>query len=144
MHYKYDAETEWSDHIETTLKDTIARYIRPGEGVDRFYIGRTSGGSDWEEVLRKDYDEFKQNYGLNYVICIFESTNEKHALEIVKLLTDYYSGAPSFVEVEDRPPARDHRHEPRTSDHVMYHYVYLAFRKLWELDEEDNDDDVFM
>lgn len=137
--YKYDAETEWNDSILSTLKEKISTYARLGGGVDCVYIGKAGGGSDWEGALKNEYDDFKQMHDLNHMVCIYETTNEVETLNIVRQLTEYYQGAPSFLE--DPNPLWEN--DAKRSREPI-HYVFLAYRKRWESDDEDDDDDVFM
>lgn len=153
--YKYDFDNSESSNsrsksanesdVLTTLKETIGTYLRPGSGVDCFYIGRTRGNL-WEPALKDSYDDFKESRELNYMVCIYETTKETDALSILKDLAEFYRGAPSFVEEDDDCSKRRKPEdcENGISERGLSHYVYLAYRKRWESDNEDDDDDVFM
>ena len=119
----YDVEYEdnkvwtgWPSEILETLKRSVAGYCRP-DYVTKMYIGKASGRYP-EEAMRRRYDRFKRDEGLNRMIAIYETRSEDHSNEVEEELIDHFQNYWKCINEIGGGGGR-------LSD-GPYYYVYLA------------------
>lgn len=103
-----------------SLKNYVKRYLDK-ERVKKVYIGIASGDND-RSAMRRRYDEFKREEGINEVIAIYETSDDQDCRDTEKELVDY-----SKTYMSEKVINRRSGGSGRPSSKLRF-YVYLALR----------------
>ena len=111
----------WDDlQSEESLNDCVEKYCDI-ERVEKVYIGIASGDNDVSAMKRR-YDKFKQEEGINEVIAIYETSDDKDCRDTESKLVKHGKSYASDKVINRKPGGAG-----RPSSKPRF-YVYLALR----------------
>jgi hypothetical protein len=115
-----DPITGFPSQVFESLTRSISAYCREDSNVVKLYIGIASG-EEPEEAMKRRYDEFKRDEGINHMICLYESSSEDHTRELETYLENYFSEHRRSIN-------RTGGGGGRRSSGPIY-YLYIAMRR---------------
>lgn len=77
----------WDD-LQCHNEDTLTKYVRGycnKKRVEKVYIGIASGDNA-DSAMKRRYDKFKKDEGINEVIAIYKTPSEKHCKDTERML----------------------------------------------------------
>ena len=120
VNYIDDSITGWTSQVQESLTRTVAAICRADSNVKKFYIGKASG-SNAEEDMRRRYDAYKEDEGINEMRAIYFSNSEKNALAAETYIEDKFKENGKQI---NRAPGGQGR--PGAGPN---YYVYVAVRR---------------
>lgn len=98
----------------------VAQYCRGDRNVKKMYIGIASG-SDAVAAMKRRYDDYKAEEGLNHMVAIYQSTSQINSREVEGELCEYFQDHGANINRTGGGGGRD-------SSGPSF-YVYLAMRR---------------
>jgi hypothetical protein len=105
-----------------TLTRTIAAVCREDSTVRKLYIGIASG-RDAESALKRRFDQYKQDQGINEMIVLYESSSQAFCRDVERYLEKYFSE--NHADFINRTGGGGGRESSQP-----WHYVYLAVKRV--------------
>jgi len=114
------AETGGKLQVRESLRRRVAQYAKEGTNVKKIYVGIASGDSA-QQALKRRYDEFKRDEGINEMVAIYKSSSQENCREVEEDLITYFQD-------HERILNRRTGGGGRTSNGPEY-FVYIALRR---------------
>ncbi|MBL8306374.1 MAG: hypothetical protein JNM33_06735 [Rubrivivax sp.] len=105
-----------------TLTRTVAAVCREDSTVRKLYIGIASG-PDASSALKRRFDKYKKDQGINEMILLYESSSQAFCREVERYLETYFSD--NHPDIINRTGGGAGRESSQP-----WHYVYLAVRRV--------------
>ena len=119
--YEDECMTGGRHEVLEALKRSVAAYCRSDSNVKKMYIGIASGNNA-EDAMRRRYDDYKKEEGINNMVALYSSTSQDFACRIEQDLVDH------IKDNHQRNINRTGGGGGRPSEGPNY-YVYLAMRR---------------
>ncbi len=108
--------------ILQNLIKTVAAVCRNDRTVRKLYIGIASG-RDPRSAMKRRYDKYKQDEGINEMILLYQSSSQRFCRDVERYLEKYFSD--NHSNIINRKGGGGGRRSSQP-----YHYVYLAVQRL--------------
>ncbi len=120
VHYRDECITGGSRQSVEALTRSVAQYCRSDSNVKAMYIGIASG-SDAISAMKRRYDSYKSEEGLNEMIAIYASSSQDNTRSIEDNLVSIFQSHGRSINRTGGGGGRD-------SSGPNF-YVYLAIRR---------------
>merc|ERR1711907_449984 len=118
--YEDNCMTGGKHAVLSSLIRSVAAYCREDSNVKKMYIGIASG-DDAKAAMKRRYDEYKEDEGLNHMVALYASSSEENTRDVEAALEEYF-------RKNGRNINRTGGGGGRPSAGPNY-YVYLAMRR---------------